>query len=84
VKGYVPDQRSWGAADRPERSAVELPEELDLDFSPEELHEFLAGDLVEVPADPAFKQALREKLRAFVQERYGPAVSGRPRPLQKS
>ena len=53
-------------------------EEFALDFGPEELHEFLAADLVEVPADPAFKQRLREKLLELVVDRYGDAS---PRPL---
>ncbi len=33
-----------------------------LDFSPEELSEFLAGDLFPSDADPAFKEELRQKL----------------------
>jgi hypothetical protein len=33
-----------------------------MDFSPEELQEFLAADLVEVQADPHFKERLRAKL----------------------
>lgn len=33
-----------------------------MDFSMEELREFLEGDLVEVRADPEFKERLRQKL----------------------
>jgi hypothetical protein len=37
----------------------------------EELRDFLAADLVEVKADPNFKEGLRSKLWAFVNDRYG-------------
>ena len=40
---------------------TDLLEESDLEFSIEELREFLFADFVEVPADPAFKQELRDK-----------------------
>jgi hypothetical protein len=33
-----------------------------MEFSMEELREFLEGDLVEVRADPEFKERLRQKL----------------------
>jgi hypothetical protein len=37
-------------------------------FTIEELREFLQGDASDVPIDPAFKERLRRKLWALVQE----------------
>ena len=48
-----------------------------MEFDPEELREFLAADLVDVPIDPAFKRRLRQKLWSIVRFRYG-ARSSRP------
>ena len=45
-----------------------------MDFSMEELREFLEADRLDVPADPKFKERLREKLWALVSLR-----AGRPR-----
>jgi hypothetical protein len=42
-----------------------------MDFDPDELREFLAADIVDVPYDPAFKRALRDRLWALIRERYG-------------
>lgn len=39
------------------------------DFSIDELREFLEADLADVPVDPEFKERLRERLWALVQER---------------
>lgn len=47
----------------------EFVDESSVDISPEELREFLAADLVEVPADPAFKEGLRRKLWRLVRFR---------------
>jgi hypothetical protein len=42
---------------------LDLVEETDMDDIPlDELREFLSADLFEVPADPIFKEGLREKL----------------------
>lgn len=46
-------------------------DELDLDFDPDELRDFLEADVLDVPADPAFKERLRRKLWDLVRERYG-------------
>ena len=59
------------------RSDVELEvtQDNETDLSIEELREFLSADLFEVPADPAFKQGLRDKLWQMIQSRtfgYGP------------
>ena len=40
-----------------------------MEFSLEELREFLEGDLLDVRADPVFKQRLRRKLGELVQAR---------------
>jgi hypothetical protein len=44
-------------------------DERDLDFHPDELREFLEADLVDVPADPDFKERLRRKLWDLVRQR---------------
>lgn len=40
-----------------------------MEFSLEELREFLEGDLLDVRADPEFKERLRRKLWELVQAR---------------
>ncbi len=42
------------------------------DVSADELKDFLAADYLETRADNSFKEALRKKLWALVDERYGP------------
>ena len=44
---------------------------LDLEFSEEELQDFLEGDRLDVKADPAFKERLRRKLWEIVRSRLG-------------
>jgi hypothetical protein len=41
------------------------------DIDPAELREFLAADLLDVQADPVFKERLRQKLWRLVRVRYG-------------
>lgn len=43
----------------------------DLEVDPAELREFLAGDLLDVQADPVFKERLRQKLWRLVRLHYG-------------
>ena len=43
-----------------------------MDFTLEELREFLEADLVEVRADPEFKERLRRRLWDLVRDRSGP------------
>ena len=84
MKEYVQGRRAAGiSSDVATKSKVEqeLEEEFAMDFSPDELHEFLAADLVEVPVDPEFKERLRQKLWDAVRQRYGKA--GPPRLLRK-
>ena len=40
-------------------------------FDPDELREFLAADIMDVPVDSAFKERLRELLWEMVRKRYG-------------
>ena len=49
-----------------ERSATD---EAGMDFTMDELREFLEADLVAVPADPEFKERLRRKLWEIVRAR---------------
>ena len=46
-----------------------LANEDELDFPIEELREFVSADLYEVPADPLFKEQLRERLWGFLRQR---------------
>jgi len=43
-----------------------------MDFTLDELREFLEADLVEVRADPEFKERLRRRLWDLVRDRSGP------------
>jgi hypothetical protein len=51
------------------RRESQVDDEKQSEFSPEELEEFLAADGRPEQADPAFKEALREKLWAALEER---------------
>ncbi len=51
------------------RSEEELMDELVTDLTVDELREFLEADLVDVPADPEFKERLRQRLWALVSAR---------------
>jgi hypothetical protein len=45
-----------------------VPQEIAEEYSSEELREFLAPDLRATRADPAFRESLRQKLWALVQQ----------------
>lgn len=45
-----------------------MTDEAMADFTIEELREFLQGDSLDVPVDPAFKERLRQRLWELVQE----------------
>ena len=47
-----------------------------MDFSLDELREFLEADLVDVRADPEFKERLRRRLWDLVRDRSGPGGGG--------
>jgi len=51
----------------PREVEFELFDENALDVPVEELREFLSADLFEIPADPNFKERLREKLWELIQ-----------------
>ena len=51
----------------PREGEFELFDENALDVPVEELREFLSADLFEIPADPNFKERLREKLWELIQ-----------------
>jgi hypothetical protein len=55
------------ASSRHQDVELDVMDESEMDFPIEELHEFLSADLFDVPADPAFKEALREKLWEMIQ-----------------
>ena len=46
-----------------------LPQEFPQEFSAKELREFLAPDLHTAEADPAFRERLRQRLWALMQQR---------------
>ena len=52
-------------------ASVDLIDELGGEFSQKELDDFLAADVLEVQADPAFRERLRKKLWTMVSDRYG-------------
>jgi hypothetical protein len=52
-------------------SVMDEPMDFDADFDPEELREFLAADLVDVPVRPGFREQLRRTLWRMVKLRYG-------------
>ncbi len=54
---------------KPMQEATE--EEINAEFSDDELQEFLEGDSHDVKADPAFKERLRRKLWEIVRSRMG-------------
>jgi hypothetical protein len=76
VKDYLPTRMRRGK--RRARSTGELKRERVLsgddmmDFTPEELREFLEGDACDVEADPKFKERLRRKLWEMVRLQHGP------------
>ena len=45
-----------------------MTDEMLMDYTAEELREFLAGDLLDVPVDPRFKERLKQRLWDLVQE----------------
>ena len=75
---YRKGSGSWS----PTRSTTSAGSDLETDSfdeieaTIEELREFLSADFLDVPADPAFKAQLREKLRRLIRSRafgYGPS-----------
>lgn len=52
-----------------------MADQIPAEFTTEELREFLEADGLGIEADPAFKERLRRKLWAMVQQRM-PSVDG--------
>ncbi len=63
--------RTPGSADRVTESDWKELIENPMDFDPDELREFLAADMMDVPVAPGFKEQLRQKLWAVLKLRYG-------------
>lgn len=73
--GVVPRNVTEGARDETLGDEAQIDEAFDaMEFDPDELREFLAADLMEVPIDPAFKRRLRSKLWNMVRLRSGRSV----------
>jgi hypothetical protein len=51
-----------------DREALKMMEDILMEFSIDELREFLEADLVDVKVDPEFKERLRKQLWDLVQE----------------
>ena len=75
VKGFLRGGRE--AAEKTEGDELsqkpmqQATEEMNAEFSDDELQEFLEGDSQDVKADPAFKERLRRKLWEIVRSRMG-------------
>jgi hypothetical protein len=69
VKRFVPrGARRQPASGRAVERDQTMTDEAMADFTIEELREFLQGDSLDVPVDPAFKERLRQRLWELVQE----------------
>jgi hypothetical protein len=55
----------------------EVMDEPAMDFTMDELREFLEADLLDVQADPVFKERLRKKLWAMLEARRGRGTPSR-------
>lgn len=64
-------KRSRGESGVVEHQVEEMMRDLPEDVSAEELREFLEAEPPQVEADPLFRERLRRKLWAIVQERFG-------------
>jgi hypothetical protein len=53
-----------------------MSEDAMMDFTIEELREFLQADLLDVPVDPRFKERLRRRLWELVQDQAKPREPG--------
>jgi hypothetical protein len=77
VKGFLRGGRnSTEKADQLSQKPIQdadeaMSAEVSVEFSDDELQEFLEGDILDVRADPAFKERLRRKLWEIVRGRMG-------------
>jgi hypothetical protein len=69
--GRIRRRRKAAKSDSGSEWERRLLDESALDFSPEELREFLDSDRVDVEADPEFKERLRQKLWKMVRLQQG-------------
>ena len=56
----------------------DVMDEAAMDFTLDELREFLEADLLDVPVDPEFKERLRQRLWALVSSRAAQRRRGSP------
>jgi len=69
--GRIRRRRKAAKSDSGSEWERRLLDESAMDFSPEELREFLDSDRVDVEADPEFKERLRQKLWKMVRLQQG-------------
>jgi hypothetical protein len=69
--GRIRRRRKAAKSDSGSEWERRLLDEGAMDFSPEELREFLDSDRVDVEADPEFKERLRQKLWKMVRLQQG-------------
>lgn len=66
------DGRRVDGASEAEQDLIMIDDAM-MDFTIEELREFLQADLLDVPVDPRFKERLKRRLWELVQAQAGPA-----------
>jgi len=75
MKAYLPTRmrrkRRAARSTSESRARRELAGDDVMDFTPDELREFLEGDLYDVEADPEFKERLRRKLWDMLRLQHG-------------
>ena len=65
-RGKPRGERRVGGASDAERDLM-MAEDAMMDFTIEELREFLQADLLDIPVDPRFKERLKRRLWELVQ-----------------
>jgi len=75
VKGFLRGGRKSTEKAEPgepsQKPMQEANDDMNTEFSDDELQEFLEADKLDVSADPAFKERLRRKLWEMVRKRLG-------------
>ena len=64
-------RRASGEAQMLVKAEQDWQEESSMEFSPDELRDFLSADFFPDEADPEFKEELREKMWSLVRAKYG-------------
>lgn len=75
-RGKPRDERRVGRASKAELDSS-MTDDAMMDFTIEELREFLQADLLDVPVDPRFKERLKRRLWELVQVQARPKDSGK-------